>query len=151
MPQLFFERSLFEYRQGKWNRSTFLHWEHWYSSMFNILIDACHNFKCIEVLASKISRYFFMWGCVAQRKHFGIPPSSPGFESQLCQDFYHYISLCSIEIEPRNGFHKCGDDQSYVQQKGTHCVKLTSRIYPNLLKSTGSLAKFYKRLGNNLI
>ena len=26
-------------------------------------------------------------GCVAQRKHFCFPPSSPGYESQLCCDF----------------------------------------------------------------
>ena len=26
-------------------------------------------------------------GCVAQRKHFCFPPSSPGYESRLCHDF----------------------------------------------------------------
>ena len=29
-----------------------------------------------------------MGGCVAQRKHSCFPPSSPGFESQLCRDFF---------------------------------------------------------------
>ena len=29
--------------------------------------------------------------CIAQRKHSRFPPSSPGFESQLCQDFFSWL------------------------------------------------------------
>ena len=41
-------------------------------------------------LRAKISQSKFCWiclGCIAQRKHSCFPPSSPGFDFRLCQDF----------------------------------------------------------------
>ena len=39
--------------------------------------------------ASLISSLAISWG--VQRKHSCFPPSSPGFESQLCQDFFSLL------------------------------------------------------------
>ena len=60
---------------------------------------------------------FKIGACIAQRKHSCFPPSSLGFESWLCQDFFSLLfSLwtgfrSNPSLVPCNGFHKCSDIQ----------------------------------------